>query len=56
MLSWPHFFQADTKLLEAVEGLKPNKNDHQFYIDAQPVSKIIKLMKYLIVQLGLNFI
>lgn len=36
MLSWPHFFQADTKLLEAVEGLKPNKNDHQFYIDAQP--------------------
>ena len=53
MLSWPHFFQADTKLLEAVEGLKPNKNDHQFYIDAQPVSKI---MKYLKAQQGLNFI
>ena len=49
MLSWPHFFQADAKLVEAVEGLKPNKNDHQFYIDAQPVRKIIKYL----IQIGI---
>ena len=37
MMSWPHFFQADSKLLDAVEGLKPDPEKHQFYIDVQPV-------------------
>ena len=32
------YFQADPKLLEAVEGLKPDPEKHQFYIDLQPVS------------------
>lgn len=36
MLSWPHFFQADPKVLEAVEGLKPVPEKHQFYLDIQP--------------------
>jgi len=36
MLSWPHFFQADPKLLNAVEGLKPDQEKHQFSIDVQP--------------------
>jgi len=36
MMSWPHFFEADPKLLEAVEGLKPDPEKHQFYIDLQP--------------------
>ena len=38
MMSWPHFFEADPKLLEAVEGLNPDPEKHQFYIDLQPVS------------------
>jgi len=36
MLSWPHFFQADSKLLDDVEGLKPDKEKHQTYLDMQP--------------------
>ena len=38
MLSWPHFFQADPKLINAVEGLNPIKSEHQFVVDVQPVS------------------
>ena len=37
-LIFPWHFQADPKLLEAVEGLKPDPEKHQFYIDLQPVS------------------
>jgi len=36
LLSWPHFFQADPKLVDAVEGLKPDQAKHQFSIDVQP--------------------
>jgi len=36
LLSWPHFFQADQSLRDAVKGMKPNKDKHQFYIDVQP--------------------
>ena len=36
MMSWPHFFQADPKLLETVEGLKPEQAKHQFFMDIQP--------------------
>ena len=41
MLSWPHFFQADPKLIDAVEGLQPNQAKHQFSIDVQPVSELL---------------
>ena len=37
MFSWPHFFQADPKLLDAVDGLKPDQKKHQSYFDVQPV-------------------
>ena len=36
MMSWPHFFQADPKLLEDVVGLKPDPVKHQLYMDIQP--------------------
>jgi len=32
-LSYPHFYQADESYLNAVEGLKPVKENHQFYLD-----------------------
>jgi len=35
-LSYPHFYQADAQYLNAVEGLKPNKEKHQFYVDISP--------------------
>jgi len=36
MLSWPHFYQADPALLNAVEGLHPVQEKHQFQIDILP--------------------
>jgi len=35
-LSYPHFYQADPSYLAAVEGLNPDKERHQFYVDVQP--------------------
>jgi hypothetical protein len=40
-LSFPHFYQADPALLDAIEGLKPNKEKHQTYFLIQPVSSMI---------------
>ena len=40
LLSWPHFFQAEQSLRDAVKGMKPNKDKHQFYIDVQPVRQL----------------
>ena len=35
-LSYPHFYQADPSYLDAVEGLEPDKDKHQFYVDISP--------------------
>ena len=35
-LSYPHFYEADQSFLDAVVGLKPNKTEHQFYVDVVP--------------------
>ena len=35
-LSYPHFYQADPSYLAAVEGLSPDKEKHQFYVDVAP--------------------
>lgn len=36
-MSNPHFYQSDPSLLEAVEGLKPNKTLHDTFFKIQPV-------------------
>ncbi|XP_049792924.1 lysosome membrane protein 2 isoform X1 [Schistocerca nitens] len=37
MLSFPHFYLADPKFLDAVEGIsKPEKDKHGFFLDVQP--------------------
>jgi hypothetical protein len=39
MLSFPHFYLADPKFREAVEGISPpDPEKHRLYIDVQPVS------------------
>jgi len=39
MLSFPHFYLADSKFREAVEGIsQPDPEKHRLYIDVQPVS------------------
>ena len=35
-LSYPHFYQADPHYLSAVEGLQPDKEKHEFYVDIAP--------------------
>ena len=35
-LSYPHFYQADPSYQEAVIGLNPVKEKHQFYVDVFP--------------------
>ena len=35
-LSMPHFYQADPSFVEAVSGLKPEKEKHEFYMDIVP--------------------
>jgi hypothetical protein len=45
-LSFPHFYQADPALLDAVEGLKPEKEKHQTYFLIQPVSYMIDFISY----------
>lgn len=37
VVSFPHFYQADPKYINAVDGLSPNKEDHETYLDLQPV-------------------
>lgn len=41
-LSFPHFYKADPKLLDAIDGLKPVENLHETYFKIQPVSKSIE--------------
>ncbi|KAK8737266.1 hypothetical protein OTU49_004416, partial [Cherax quadricarinatus] len=36
IVSWPHFYQGDPKFLDAVEGLKPDAEQHSLYIDVSP--------------------
>lgn len=37
-VSQPHFYQADERLLDDVEGLRPNKTRHNTFFKIQPVS------------------
>lgn len=51
MLSFPHFYLADPKLLDAVEGISPPEADkHQLYVDVQPVItfKLLTVKIYLL--------
>ncbi|NXX92660.1 SCRB1 protein, partial [Centropus bengalensis] len=37
-ISHPHFYNADPVLVDAVEGLKPSKDQHALFLDVHPVS------------------
>jgi lysosome membrane protein 2 len=36
-ISQPHFLNAEDKFIEAVTGLNPNQDKHDFVIDFEPV-------------------
>lgn len=35
-LSFPHFYQADQSFHDAVSGMVPVKEKHEFYVDISP--------------------
>ncbi|KAK9874388.1 hypothetical protein WA026_002735 [Henosepilachna vigintioctopunctata] len=35
-VSYPHFYRADSRLLESFTGLNPNKTQHETYLDLHP--------------------
>ncbi|NWT66931.1 SCRB1 protein, partial [Prunella himalayana] len=39
-ISHPHFYNADPSLVEAVEGLQPNKDQHGLFLDVHPMTGI----------------
>ncbi|KAI3372622.1 hypothetical protein L3Q82_023096 [Scortum barcoo] len=40
VVSFPHFYQADPKYINAVDGLNPNKEEHETYLDLQPTTGV----------------
>jgi hypothetical protein len=51
MLSFPHFYLADPKLREAVEGIsEPDPEKHSFWLDVQPVSCIYYRINYFLLE------
>ncbi|KAG7276693.1 hypothetical protein CRUP_006872 [Coryphaenoides rupestris] len=40
VVSFPHFYQADPMYINAVDGLSPNKEDHETYLDLQPTTGV----------------
>jgi len=37
VVSFPHFYQADEKYIKAIEGMNPNEEEHETYLDINPV-------------------
>lgn len=37
-MSYPHFYLADPVYLEAIDGLSPNKEQHEFFMTIEPNS------------------
>lgn len=37
VVSFPHFYLADQKYVDAIEGLSPNKEEHETYLDLSPI-------------------
>jgi len=38
VLSWPHFLHANSSFIDAVQGMNPDKEKHQFFFDVQPTT------------------
>lgn len=38
IMSFPHFYQADEKFVSAIKGMRPNKEEHETFVDINPVS------------------
>ncbi|XP_062899554.1 lysosome membrane protein 2-like isoform X2 [Mobula hypostoma] len=41
IISSPHFYQADQKYIDDIEGMHPNKADHETYLDINPLTGLL---------------
>ncbi|KAF5926742.1 hypothetical protein HPG69_001372 [Diceros bicornis minor] len=41
IMSFPHFYQADEKFVSAIEGMHPNKEYHETFVDINPLTGVI---------------
>lgn len=53
-MSFPHFYNADPFYLDQVEGMKPDKEKHQFFMSFEPVSFKFTPIKYFLTKLFLR--
>lgn len=40
VVSFPHFYQADKRYIEAIDGMNPNKEEHETYLDLNPTTGV----------------
>ncbi|XP_006270884.3 lysosome membrane protein 2 isoform X3 [Alligator mississippiensis] len=40
-LSSPHFYQADKKYINSIRGMNPKKEDHEMFLDVNPLTGVI---------------
>uniref|UniRef100_A0A4W4HF65 Scavenger receptor class B, member 2a n=1 Tax=Electrophorus electricus TaxID=8005 RepID=A0A4W4HF65_ELEEL len=40
VVSFPHFYQAESKYINAIDGLNPNKEEHETYLDLNPTTGV----------------
>ncbi|KAI5613211.1 lysosome membrane protein 2 [Silurus asotus] len=40
VVSFPHFYQADQKYIDAIDGMNPNKEEHETYLDLNPTTGV----------------
>ncbi|XP_076127297.1 lysosome membrane protein 2a [Alosa pseudoharengus] len=38
VVSFPHFYQAEAKYINAIDGMNPNKEEHETYLDLNPTT------------------
>ncbi|KAM4854344.1 lysosome membrane protein 2 [Thomomys bottae] len=41
VMSFPHFYQAEEKFVSAIRGMNPNKEDHETFVDINPLTGVI---------------
>ncbi|XP_018408784.1 PREDICTED: lysosome membrane protein 2 [Nanorana parkeri] len=41
ILSSPHFYQADESIVKSIEGISPNQDDHETFMDINPLTGIL---------------
>ncbi|XP_051963093.1 lysosome membrane protein 2-like [Xyrauchen texanus] len=40
VVSFPHFYQADRSYISAIEGMNPNEEEHETYLDINPTTGV----------------